>query len=458
MNKEAIKSRVESYRDELVRRLGVLVSIPSVQGAAEENAPFGKGPAAALDAALDMLAKDGFRTCNVDHYAGYAEMGSGDKLIGITGHLDVVPANREDGWHTDPFTMVEKDGILYGRGVSDDKGAVVASMIAMKVLKDAGVPMNKRVRLIMGTNEETGSKGIQYYVQKEGHPDYGFTPDGEFPGVYGEKGIMGASYSSKKTSILAIDGGTATNIVCAKVTCKVAKNSYSGKTLSDYFNNNDISFSIECGEDGDSITVLGKAAHASTPDQGVNAISWLFAGLREAGFQDPFVNFYNSHFGLETDGASLGIRLSDEYGALTLNNGVIHMSDGVIRGSIDIRFPVTMTARQVTRAMSEHLEDEGGVIEVNNAVEPLFFAPDSPLVSKLAEAYVEMTGDTVHQPMTIGGGTYAKTIHNTIAFGCAFPDVDYRIHDADEWVRVDELLLQAEIYVLAVLKLMEIGG
>ena len=97
MNKEAIKSRVESYRDELVRRLGVLVSIPSVQGAAEENAPFGKGPAAALDAALDMLAKDGFRTCNVDHYAGYAEMGSGDKLIGITGHLDVVPANREDG-------------------------------------------------------------------------------------------------------------------------------------------------------------------------------------------------------------------------------------------------------------------------------------------------------------------------------------------------------------------------
>ena len=269
---------------------------------------------------------------------------------------------------------------------------------------------------------------------------------------------MGASYSSKKTSILAIDGGTATNIVCAKVTCKVAKNSYSGKTLSDYFNNNDISFSIECGEDGDSITVLGKAAHASTPDQGVNAISWLFAGLREAGFQDPFVNFYNSHFGLETDGASLGIRLSDEYGALTLNNGVIHMSDGVIRGSIDIRFPVTMTARQVTRAMSEHLEDEGGVIEVNNAVEPLFFAPDSPLVSKLAEAYVEMTGDTVHQPMTIGGGTYAKTIHNTIAFGCAFPDVDYRIHDADEWVRVDELLLQAEIYVLAVLKLMEIEG
>lgn len=458
MNKEAIKSRVESYRDELVRRLGVLVAIPSVQGEAEENAPFGKGPAAALDAALEMLAKDGFQTVNLDHYAGYAEMGSGEKLIGITGHLDVVPANKEDGWNSDPYTMVQSDGVLYGRGVSDDKGAVVASMIAMKVLKDAGVAMNKRVRLIMGTNEETGSRGIQYYVEKEGHPDYGFTPDGEFPGVYGEKGIIGASYTSKKTSILAIDGGSASNIVCAKVVCKVAKNSYSGKILSDYFNNNDISFAIENGDDGDTITVLGKAAHASTPDQGVNAISWLFAGLREAGSQDPFVSFYTSHFGLETNGASLGIRLSDEYGALTLNNGVIHMSDGVIHGSIDIRFPVTMSSRQVIKAMNGHLEDEGGMIEVKNSVEPLFFAPDSPLVSKLAEAYVEMTGDTEHQPMTIGGGTYAKTIHNTIAFGCAFPDVDYRIHDANEWVRVDDLLLQAEIYVEAILKLMEIEG
>lgn len=161
-NDMEIKERVASYRDEIVERLGKLVAVNSAMGTTEENAPFGKGPAEVLDRALAMLDADGFKTVNLDHYAGYAECGEGDQVIGIIGHLDVVPARKEDGWNTDPFTMVEKDGILYGRGVSDDKGAVVASMIALKVLRGMGTPLNKRIRLIMGTNEESGSKGLAY--------------------------------------------------------------------------------------------------------------------------------------------------------------------------------------------------------------------------------------------------------------------------------------------------------
>jgi succinyl-diaminopimelate desuccinylase len=456
MEKEEIIRRVEAYRTEIVRRLGLLVSIPSVRGEAEENAPFGREPARALDTALELLKQDGFKTVNLDHYAGYAELGRGEEVIGVIGHLDVVPASREDGWHSDPFTMKQEGDTLYGRGVSDDKGAVAASMIALKVLKDAGVDCSKRIRLIMGTNEESGSRGLQYYVEKEGHVDYGFTPDGDFPGVYGEKGMIGAVYRSKSTSLLDVEGGQARNIVCAKVTAKVAKNTYSGKLLRDYFNNRDIAFEIEEGNAADVLTVYGRAAHASTPEMGVNAISQLFTGLHAAGMQDPFVDFYCSHFGLETNGASLGAALSDEYGSLTLNCGMITMKDGVIEGSIDIRFPVTMTSRQVLKAMEGHLEDEGGKIEIIDTVEPLFFAPDSPLVTSLAQAYVEMTGDQEHTPMTIGGGTYAKEIHNTIAFGCAFPERDYHIHNADEWVTVDELVQQAEIYVLALLKLLEL--
>ena len=176
-----VKSLVEGYRDELVSRLGKLVSINSEQGPSLADAPFGPGPRDVLKAALEMLKEDGVKTVNLDNYIGYGEVGEGDQLIGIVGHLDVVPAHMEDGWKTDPFHMVEKDGILYGRGVSDDKGAVVASMIALKVLKDMNVPLTKRIRLIMGTNEETGSKGLEYYVRKEGSPDYGFTPDGDFP-------------------------------------------------------------------------------------------------------------------------------------------------------------------------------------------------------------------------------------------------------------------------------------
>lgn len=450
-----VKSMVDSYRDELVSRLGKLVAVPSVEGEALPDAPFGAGPRDVLKAALEMMEKDGFKTVNLDNYIGYAEMGEGEQVIGVVGHLDVVPVVKED-WKTDPFTMVEKDGVLYGRGVSDDKGAVVASMIAMKVLRDMNVPMTRRIRLIMGTNEETGSQGLKYYVQHEGDVDYGFTPDGDFPAINGEKGMVGGVYRSKNTKLIDVEGGTAGNIVCSKVTARIAKNSYSPKKLGDYFNNANLNYTVTEGENDDTITVIGKAAHASTPEMGKNAISYLFMALQNAGFQDPFVDFYCSHFGLNTDGDGLGCKCSDEYGALTLNNGVIHMKDGVVEGTIDIRFPVTMCSKQILKMIEEHAEDEGGAVEMHKGVEPLFFAPDSPLVTSLVSAYREVTGDNETQPMVIGGGTYAKGIRNTIAFGCAFPNQDYHIHDADEWVTVDELLKQAEIYVAGIQKLLEI--
>ena len=451
-----VRSMVEGYRNELVEKLGRLVSINSVEGTPAPDAPFGEGPRKALQTALGMLEKDGFRTVNLDNYAGYAEMGHGAQLIGIVGHLDVVPARKEDGWDTDPFTMVEKDGVLYGRGVSDDKGAIVASMIAMKVIRDMGIDVNKRVRLIMGTNEETGSKCLAHYVEKEGSVDYGFTPDGDFPGVHGEKGMISAVYRSRKTGIRAIEGGTARNVVCPKCTVSVDRCSFSRKKLEDWFTNNNLEYDIEEGENTVTITVVGVAAHASLPELGTNAISWLMCGLKEAGYQDPFVDFYCTHFGTETDGKSVGAKCSDQYGGLTLNNGVISMKDGVIEGSIDIRFPVTLHSKQIVKMMKEHMEDDGGEIEILSTTEPLFFDPGSPLVKSLLEAYQEVTFDTKTQPMVIGGGTYAKGIDNTIAFGCAFPGKDYRIHNANEFVEIDELLLQAEIYVAAILKLLSL--
>ena len=451
-----VRTLVTGYRDELVKRLGELVAIKSVEGDPQEDAPFGPGPRDALLAALNMLDQDGFKTVNLDNYCGYAEIGEGPELIGVIGHLDVVPAHAEDGWNTDPFVMTEKDGILYGRGVDDDKGAVIASMIALNVLRDLNVPINKRIRLIMGTNEETGSNCLKHYVEKEGDVDYGFTPDGEFPGVHGEKGMVGGLFRSKPSMIKDIYGGTAKNIVCARCTAVVPRNCYSAKKLGDWFNNLNIEFDVR--EDGSDnvITVFGKAAHASTPELGVNAISCLLAGLKEAGIQDPFVDFYCSHIGLATDGAGLNAKLEDEFGVLTLNVGMISMQDGVITGTIDIRSPVTMSTKSVLKAMNGRLEDENGRIELHRHAEPLYFPIDSQLVSSLLSAYQEVTGDMNSKPMTMGGGTYAKGINNTIAFGCSFPGKDYHIHDANECVGVDELLLQTEIYVHALLKLLEI--
>ncbi len=451
-----VRSMVEQYRDELLEKLGKLVAINSEEGTPLPDAPFGEGPRKALTTALAMMEADGFKTVNLDNYAGYAEMGQGNQLIGIVGHLDIVPAKKEDGWDSDPFVMTEKDGVLYGRGVSDDKGAVVASMIAMKVIRDMGIDVNKRIRLIMGTNEETGSKCLAHYVEKEGSVDYGFTPDGEFPGVHGEKGMVAAVYRSRKTGIRSIEGGTAKNVVCPQCRIEVDRCSFSKKKLEDYFNNHNLSYSIEDGESTVAVTLNGVAAHASTPELGTNAISYLMCGLKEAGYQDPFVDFYCSHFGTSYDGSGVGAACSDEYGPLTLNNGMICMKDGRVEGTIDIRFPVTLMSRQVVKMMSEHLEDEGGEIEILSTVEPLYFDPESPLVTSLLSAYQEVTGDTKTMPMVIGGGTYAKGIDNTIAFGCAFPDKDYRIHNTNEFVGIDELLKQAEIYVAAIIKLLNL--
>ncbi len=451
-----IRPLVEKYREELVERLSALVAINSVRSETLPDAPFGSGPRDALVAALQMLESDGFHTVNLDNYAGYAEMGEGSDVLGMIGHLDIVPADKADGWDTDPFEAVIKDGVIYGRGVSDDKGAVVACMVAMKVLRDIGFPLRKRIRLIMGTNEESGSLGLKYYVEKEGDVTYGFTPDGDFPGVYGEKGMIGAVYRSKNTCIQDIEGGMAGNVVCGRCRVKLPRNCYSGKRLREYFDQNNIDYLIE--EEGDSslITVFGVPAHASTPELGVNAISNLMVGLKEAGLQDPFVEFYCTHFGLTTDGSGLGCNCKDEYGALTENNGMIWMKDGVIEGTIDIRYPVTMTAKKVIRLMEGYLEDEGGSVEITRTSEPLFYSPNSPLVSSLVKAYRDVTGDTETEPMTIGGGTYAKSIGNTIAFGCAFPGRDYHIHNTNEFCEIDELMKQAEIYVQALLNLLEL--
>ncbi|MBP3891691.1 MAG: Sapep family Mn(2+)-dependent dipeptidase [Solobacterium sp.] len=450
-----VKEMIQQYEQEMLDKLAKLVAINSVEGVPSQDAPFGEAPKEALLCALQMMEEDGFKTVNLDNYCGYAEMGEGEEVIGVIGHLDIVPAKQEDGWNTNPFEMVNDGTCVYGRGVSDDKGPVVASMMAMKILRDLGFPLSKRIRLIMGTNEETGSKCLKHYVECEGDVNYGFTPDGEFPGVYGEKGMVHGVYRSKKTELLSVLGEGAMNIVSGKCSARVVKNSYSTKKFKDYLNQNEMRYEIEEKEEYDDITVYGLPAHASTPELGKNAISYLFMGLKEAGLQDAFVDFYCSHFGLHTDGEGL-CKCEDEYGALTLNTGVISMKDGVIEGSIDIRFPVTLTSKQVVKMIEENKEDEGGEIEVLSTTEPLYFPPDSPMIESLVKAYRDVTGDEETQLMTMGGGTYAKGIGNTIAFGAGFPNRDYHIHNANEFAYIDELKLQVEIYVEALQNLLNL--
>lgn len=447
--------KIEPLMPEIKANLARLVKYNSVLGEAKEGMPFGEGPAACLAEGLKIAEELGFKTKNVDNYCGIAEMGNpeSETIIGIAAHLDIVPAG--EGWATDPFTMVEKDGILYGRGVTDDKGAVIASLYAMKILKEMGVPVEKRIRLLMGTNEETGSKCMKYYVEHEEPIAYGFTPDGNFPGIYGEKGHCAMKLSSKNTKIVSMKGGFVSNAVCNSCVTVVKAEDVDVEALKAELGKTPLkSFTVSVEDGNVTINAVGVSAHASMPLLGVNAASFTMLALKNAGFEDDFCDFYNEKIGINCNGEGVGLNIKDEYGDLTFNNGMVWTEDGTIVGTIDIRVPVTYTPDQVRAFCEGKLENEKGKLEIVHCAEGLFFPPESDLVKSLHAAYVEMTGDTVHQPEVIGGGTYAQSVPGIIAFGCEFPGEECHIHDANELLSVENLKAQIAIYIQAMLNLL----
>lgn len=450
-----IREFLERNKENMIKDLTELVSYDSVSiYNPESEHPFGEETAKVLDSALAMFDREGLKSENVDYHAGYAELGEGEKLIGILAHLDIVPCGT--GWTSDPLKLTLRDGKLFGRGSMDDKGPAVCGLYTLKYLKEAGIDLNgKRVRLIVGCNEEAGSRGLAYYVNKEGHIDYGFTPDGSFPGIYGEKGGVNALFASKNTKIIDAKGGLVPNAVCSEVYFKLPKDSVDEAKLKEYFDANEIRYEFTRG-DFDELTTYGTAAHASTPALGVNAISHSFKAFEVAGFQDDFVTYYNEYINTNTDGAPIDCKLEDEYGDLTFNNGMIYMKDGHVEGTIDVRVPVTMDTKIVVDKISEKMNDNNGSILEVSGGKPLFFDPESPMIAALVKAYAEVTGDTENKPMVIGGGTYSKGINNCIAFGGEYPGEDNHIHDIDEYIGYDRFFEQTEIYIKAVMNLLQL--
>ena len=445
---------IQPLEQEMLDNLSRLININSVEDKPLPGKPFGEGPAKALHEALTIAKDMGFETENMENYCGYAQMGSGEELIGLCAHLDVVPAG--EGWDSDPYHMERRGDKIYGRGVSDDKGAVIASLYAMKLVKELGIPLHKRVRLIMGCNEETGSKCMEYYA-KHGEPvTAGFTPDGNFPGIHGEKGSCHMLVRSKHTNIIAMNGGFVSNAVCSRCTTNVPAEAVSADVLRDELKKTPLT-SFEVTEKDGVITIdaKGVAAHASTPLLGVNAAGYTMKALQAAGMQDDFVDFYMDKIGVDCDGAGIGCKVEDKYGALTLNNGIVKTEDGVISCTIDIRYPVTLNPEKMRALAQPNLENDKGVITIQSVGEPLFYSENSALVQNLLKAYQEVTGDMEHLPEVIGGGTYAKSVPGIIAFGCEFPGDENHIHDANESLPVKDLLLQVDIYVQAIINLLQ---
>ena len=449
------KEQIHALSEEMLENLGKLVAIDSKRDNPKEGMPFGEGPARALAEGLKIAQELGFETVNLDNYCGYAQMGEGEEIVGIAGHLDIVPVGGD--WTYDPFKLTRVGDHVYGRGTTDDKGPVIEALYAMKLLKDSGVKLNKRVRLIMGCNEETGSKCMEHYNEVEEELSCGFTPDANFPCIHGEKGHMSMMAYSKNTKILSMEGGFVSNAVCDTCTTVIpAENGLKEKLEAVLAETKLQSYKVT--EEKGNITIFAKGipAHASTPSLGINAAGVTCECLEKAGFEDDFVKFYKSHLGTACDGSGVGLKFADEYGDLTFCNGIVKTTDGVISCTIDIRVPVTLKKEEILKMCEGKLEDENGKIEIGEIGEPLFFPRESPLVNALYKAYVDVTGDTKNEPMVIGGGTYAKSLKNIIAFGPEKLGMDYHIHGADEFILVSEMEEAVLVYMEAIKNLLEI--
>ena len=421
--------------DKMISDLRKLVSISSVCEKTDSSEhPFGESVHRAMETVLEICSGYGFRVKNNHNMTAYAEVGEGDELMGILVHLDVVPAG--DGWNYDPFDLTVTEDKIYGRGVTDDKGPAVAVIHALKELMDEGAVFNKRVRMIFGMAEETGEwEDMEYYRKEEEIPDFGFTPDADFPAIYGEKGLAHLRFTFDRTETCfdSINGGTAINMV--PDTCTARGKLPDGTPFE--------------------IKVLGKAAHGSTPEDGENAISKLMAEFADGGNCRLSV-FFRNFIGMEYNGESLGGYFEDaESGPITYNVGLIETKGDRIEVLVDVRYPVTCRIDEIIRAINSHLAEEGFAdlqAELLSDTPYVYMDKNGPVIQKLLEAYRMHTGD-LREPTLIGGGTYARAMDGIVAFGPMLPGRELTEHQANEYIYRKDLELAKQIYKTAIRKL-----
>lgn len=460
MNAE-IYNYVDANLTKMIGTLSELVAIPSVKGKAVPGKPYGEECAKVLDKMLNIASSFGFRTENHKNRVGTIDFyPDGEPSLGILCHLDVVPAG--DGWKTPPFSMFMSGGKLYGRGTMDDKGPAVCVLYAMKAIKDCGIKLSKNVRFIVGTDEENGSSDLAWYKKQAKLPPNVFTPDGSYPVINIEKGMIRGEISAKcavggTKSVISATGGTVINAVPESASATVV--GFSDIELTLAAKNAGIGLLVTFKKDGDKtvITVKGKSAHASTPAEGINAVTGLCSMLGRLYGDDESTVMFRSLSALfpfgETDGKSLKIAASDEKsGALTEVLSILSYSKGTLTGKFDIRFPLCRSVERVKTGLEKAFAAKNMELSDFSGVEPHETSADSEFVKTLSKVYEDVTGAR-SGCIAIGGGTYVHDIEGGVAFGAEFPGEDCKIHSAGEFISAERMKQNAKIFAEAIIRL-----
>ncbi|EOL41227.1 M20/M25/M40 family peptidase [Enterococcus phoeniculicola] len=426
------KQIIQENKEQFYQDLTQIMQIKSVKDQPCEHAPFGKGPKEVLMKALSIADSYGFTTRMVNDAVGYAQLGEGKDYIGVVGHLDVVPEG--DGWSFPPFALNEKEGRLYGRGILDNKGPIMSCLFGLKLLKDLHLPMKQPVRIVFGTDEESGSADIPLYLSEEHPPKFGFTPDCKYPVVYGERGIVNyeliTAFSDDELKEFGeIIGDQARDHVPDKLQVKI---------------------------NGALVEVSGKRAPSNAPELGKNAITLLAEKIVQerlvSGRLADYFSWLVEGLADKHHGEGLRIDFEDEdSGKLMITPYELQKQGNRLVLGLAIRYPVSISEEQVTSTLSQQIPSKSELTIVRR-MKGTSYSKEDKNVQKLAEVYEMVTG-LDGTPVTTTGATYARSVPNIVAFGPSFPGQKGIAHNKDEYMDEADLLLNMEIYMHAMLAL-----
>ena len=463
---DKLDARVAELKDELIADVQKWVSVPSVSAGPDAGKPFGAENARMLDLALETARKYGFETRNVDYYAGDISMGSGAQTMGMLAHLDVVPVG--EGWTHDPFGGEIADGKIFGRGTIDDKGPALCALYAMRAVRDAGIPLKDGVRLILGCDEETGMSDMRHYASRMQMPDYGFSPDAEFPLINIEKGGLnvelhhrGDGEAEAEIPVYELYAGERPNVVPAFARAVVGTEKVSAAELAEKIAAHAAAVRQklhvkDLGNGRAEITAEGVLSHGSLPEQGVNAAGVLLIALNAVGAGagvKPALKMMAECVGMEPDGASLNIKCADELSHnLSCNLGILRWDGANFCATLDIRFPLCTCETEILGNITKVVSKYGTCVRQTSGHAPLHVPAEHKIVRGLMKVYNELTGEDA-KPMAIGGGTYSRMMPNTVAFGIVFPDQEDCCHIADEYIDIEHMMKAVRIYAHAIAEL-----